>query len=647
LSSNSMYKRATKPLQTMVADQPELWQNSAPHTRICYTSQEEGDPMSDAAWSQPHHDGSELYVPEPHLKLGGKTSVFLRVPRTSDVTNAWLRVINDGEPELVQATVDRQDGDTTWLRAELPVINPVVSYRWLLDGGPYGYQWLNGAGISNHDVADTFDFRASIYEPPPRWATGTMYQIFPDRFAKSIDRPAPAWAIPAAWDAPVIGEGPDTPRQYYGGDLDGITAHLDHIAALGVGTIYLTPFFPAQSNHRYNASTFGMVDPLLGGDEAMARLAAAAQARGMRLMGDLTTNHCGDTHEWFQAALADATSPEAQFFFFTRHPDVYDAWWNLREMPIFDHRSVELRRRLYDGPDSVVARWLGPHALDAWRIDVANMTGIHGDINLSHVVATTIRRTMAQVSAESFLQAESNHDASRDLLGDGYQGTMNYAAFTRPLWQWLLPPQQRPYAHAKYPMLPNLPGKLVVGAMRQLSGVTPWQATLHAMNLIGSHDTHRVASLLGDPALVDVAFGMLAAYPGVPMIYAGDEIGLATLGPEYARIPMPWGSRERWDTQRLAHTRALFGARARSIALQRGGLRWLAVGDDALVFVREAPGESVLVHAARANHAPIQIPAAVVGAELVGLAGTPDLRADAQGMVTLPANGPAFAMWRC
>ena len=87
------------------------------------------------------------------------------------------------------------------------------------------------------------------------------------------------------------------------------------------------------------------------------------------------------------------------------------------------------------------------------------MTGIHGDINLSHEVATTIRRTMAAVNPEHFLQAESNHDASADLLGDGYQGAMNYAAFTRPLWQWLLPPQQRPYPHAKYPALPNLPGR--------------------------------------------------------------------------------------------------------------------------------------------------------------------------------------------
>lgn len=465
------------------------------------------------------------------------------------------------------------------------------------------------------------------------------------RFAKSQDRPAPPWAIPARWDDPVIGEGPDTPHQLFGGDLDGVTAHLDHLASLGVGTIYLTPVFPAESNHRYNASTFAHVDPLLGGDAALGRLAAAAHARGMRLMGDLTTNHCGRTHEWFRAAQADPASPEAGFFFFTRHPDAYDCWWGLPDFPVFDHRSPGLRRRLYDGPGSVVARFLGPHAFDAWRIDVANMTGIHGEVDVAHEVATTIRRTMRATVAESFLQAESNHDAGRSLLGDGYQGTMNYAAFTRPLWQWLVPPQPRPYAHGKYPALPNLPGRNVVAAMRALSGVTPWQATLHAMNLIGSHDTHRVASLLGDPRLVDVAFGLLASYPGVPMIYQGDELGLEAWGPEYARLPMPWDHPERWDQHRLGHTRELFTLRAGSSALRRGGLRWLSVEDDALTFVRESPDQAILVHAARAGHVPVRLPAAVVGSGLPALVGAEDLHADADGVVTLPADGPAFGMW--
>jgi alpha-glucosidase len=109
---------------------------------------------------------------------------------------------------------------------------------------------------------------------------------------------------------------------------------------------------------------------------------------------------------------------------------------------------------------------------------------------------------------------------------------------------------------------------------------------------------------------------------------------------------MPWAHPERWDQRRLANTRKLFAARAESSALQRGGLRWLCVGDDALTFLRESPTETVLIHAARADHTPIRIPAAVVGSELVGLAGATDLHADVDQIVSLPANGPAFGMWR-
>jgi hypothetical protein len=84
-----------------------------------------------------------------------------------------------------------------------------------------GYQWLNGAGLHSHDVADAADFRISTFEKPQRWATGAMYQIFPVRFAKSIDRPARIGPGQPPGMTRWIGEGPDRPRQYYGGDLDG------------------------------------------------------------------------------------------------------------------------------------------------------------------------------------------------------------------------------------------------------------------------------------------------------------------------------------------------------------------------------------------------------------------------------------------
>jgi alpha-glucosidase len=80
--------------------------------------------MTDTLWSQPHHDGSATYVPEPDPRLGGKVTVFLRVPRTNDVTSAWVRVLCDGEPELVRAAVDRQDELDTWLRADGMVTLP-------------------------------------------------------------------------------------------------------------------------------------------------------------------------------------------------------------------------------------------------------------------------------------------------------------------------------------------------------------------------------------------------------------------------------------------------------------------------------------------------------------------------------------------
>ena len=602
---------------------------------------------SNGLWNEPHHDGSSTYVSDLTPDLGDTVTVFLRVPRASGVSRALLRVYIDGEQELTETTVDRQDENDTWLRADISVENPVVNYRWLLDGVPNGYQWLNGEGLRAHDVTDAADFRITTHQAPPTWAAdATLYQIFPDRFAKSQERSAPEWAIPQAWDDPVIGRGPATPYQYYGGDLDGITAHLDHIASLGVNTVYLTPIFPARSNHRYDAATFDAVDPLLGGDAALARLSDALHARGMRLIGDLTTNHCGDGHEWFQRAITDAESAEARYFTFTRHPDEYVSWFGYPSLPKFDHRDGGLRRALYEGPDSTVARWLGPHGLDGWRIDVANMTARLGRIDLNHQVAATLRETMGKANSEALLLAEHSHDASHDLLGDGWHGVMNYAGFARPVWQWLKQPEPVLFESGPFTPLPRFPGSATVAAMRTFAAAQPWRATAHALNLVGSHDVPRIKTFLSDPALITVAFGLLTTMPGIPMLWAGDEIGLDGANGEDGRRTFPWHDSTRWDTARLSTTRALFATRASSVALRRGGLRWLAIGEDSITFLREAPGETVLIHAARSDHLPVPLPASVVGRYLTGLAGTPDLTCDRDGVVNLPAAGPAFGVWR-
>ena len=393
---------------------------------------------------EPHHDGSPLYLDHEVPALDSTVGVRVRT-RAGDVAQVWLRTTYDAEPVFHEARPSR-DGDTTWWHADLLVHSPVTHYRFLLSY-PGGRQaWLTAAGLVEHDGSDAFDFRVSTHAPAPAWGReAVVYQVFPDRFARSAaagDRPTPAWAVPADWDDEVVFEGSDprTPLQLFGGDLDGVTEHLDHVRATGATVLYTTPVFPGESNHRYNASTFDRVDDLLGGDAAYARLADALHARGMRLLGDLTSNHTGDTHEWFRAAQEDPGSPTRDWYCF-RPDGGYETWMGHHTLPKLDHTSAEMRAAMVEGPESVVARWMRPPvALDGWRIDVANMTGRLGPVDVNHDVARAVRRTAEAEHADVWVIGEHNHDASGDLDGDGWHGTMNYSGFSWPVWSWLRDP---------------------------------------------------------------------------------------------------------------------------------------------------------------------------------------------------------------
>jgi alpha-glucosidase len=261
---------------------------------------------------EPHHDGSPGYVDSTPRVLGSTVRVRLRVPDACGSTRVRLRSTPDAEPAVVEATIERHELGAAWWSADLALHNPVTAYRWLLDGGPLGRCWVNGAGVLHRDVTDDADFRITTTPAPPDWLADTVgYQIFIDRFADSgVPRPTPEWAIPRAWDEPVDDTAGIRSRHWYGGDLAGIQHHLDHLTHLGVSLIYLTPFFPAGSMHRYDASTFDHVDPALGGDDALASLVAAAHARGIRVIGDITLNHTGVHHDWFRAATDEPDSVE-------------------------------------------------------------------------------------------------------------------------------------------------------------------------------------------------------------------------------------------------------------------------------------------------------------------------------------------------
>jgi alpha-glucosidase len=613
----------------------------------------------------PHHDGSPTYLDPGPIRLGDTVPVRLWVPSRpgADARDAQvhLRVWRDGEPSVTPARLDRTEEAGAWFTGEVEVRNPHVGYRFLVQGGG-GYRWVTSTGTWDHDVSDRSDFRLTTARPAPGWvADQIVYQVFPDRFASSgVQRRTPAWAQKTAWDAPVIGRGPGSGTQWYGGDLDGVAEHLDALADLSASTLYLTPFFEGRSVHRYDALSFDQVDPALGGDAALDRLLDAAHRRGIRVVGDLTLNHTGSQHAWFRRAVADAASPEAGYYVFEHHPDRYESWLGVPSLPKLDHRSQELRRALYDGPGSVVARWLD-RGLDGWRIDVANMVGRLGAVDLAHEVARTVRATMAAGYEDAWLLAEHGHDAAGDgdLSGEGWHGTMTYAGFTRPVWTWLADgtdPHDVGYLGLPGPV-PRRDGQAVVRAMREARSGAPWQAWAASTLHLDSHDTPRLRTITGgggsggvDHAgtgrqghLLGLALQM--TLPGVPVIFAGDELGLTGTTGEQSRTPYPWNGLV--DEQTRAQYRAWTRVRREQVALRRGGLRFVSVGADHLTFVREHPEQVVLVHVARAAHSPVVLPLA--GLHLSGLAplvsvGSVGLDADGAD-VRLGASGAGAGVW--
>jgi alpha-glucosidase len=602
----------------------------------------------------PHHDGSPTYLPQPPQQLGDFFDVLLRVPAGSSVARVAVRHVHDGEPVSVQAWLDRTDPlGNRWYRATLRQVNPVTRYRFLTDGGPLGYQWITASGPCSHDPSDAGDFVSSVHPGGPEWLSGAIaYQIFPDRFARSgsVAEPPPDWAIPRPWADLPIPEGRNSARVFYGGDLYGVMQHLDHVASLGANLLYLTPVFPAPSNHRYNASTFDQIDPLLGGDAAYRALIEEAHRRGMRIIGDLTTNHTGSEHEWFRAASEDPLGPTAQLYYFTEYPRAWVGWMGHPALPKLNYSNPDVLRRMVTCEEAPVRRFLRPDfGLDGWRIDVANMTGRYGATDRNRDVAVAIRQTVLRERPDAYLLGEHFHDFLGDLDGAGWQGVMNYAGFSKPIWSWLTGGRlsQDNWMGVPRDGWPRLPGWSAVSSMQSFAAVG-WQHRAASMNIISSHDSPRIRSITDDPALVEVAAGAMFTMPGVPMIWAGDEIGMEGSSGEDGRRPFPWHRPDQWDTTTLHAYRALAGARAGSAALQRGGLRWLLTDDDRLVFVRESAGETVLVLLARGPGPAIRIPTEALGLQdgqefdrLYPVSAHP-----AYDPRHLPGDGPGVWIWR-
>ena len=360
----------------------------------------------------------------------------------------------------------------------------------------------------------------------------------------------------------------------------------------------------------------------------------------MKVVGDITLNHCGSQHAWFLRAQEGDPETRDFFYFDESLPHGYECWFGHRHLPKFNYASERLREELITGEHSILRRWLRePFNLDGWRVDVANMSGRNGAVDLTHEVARLAREAVRAEGEDKVLIAEHFHDAGSDLAGDGWQGTMAYTNLLRPVWNWLAGDEFIAYEHGRPAAVARRGGVAMAETMQDFASRMPWRSRVASWTLLDSHDTARVRTVVGSAERHEAALGLLVGMPGTPMLFMGDELGSEGWWGEDARTTMPWAGLEPSANTAFRMHSQLLRLRGSSPALARGGLRWLAVADDVVVFAREC-AEETLVFAVARDAASIRV-SQLAGLGLDGVFGDFDL---ADGLVSSPRAGATI--WR-
>lgn len=558
-----------------------------------------------ADWTQGvHHDGSARYVSNPLPKMNETVTLRLRVPATAPIKSIFIRIVEDGEIPKFPMQKEQETPLFTLWAGKIEIKQPRLDYHFKLmtDVGAYYYTAL---GISRAESPDYYDFKLLADYQAPLWVRDQVfYQIFPERFHNGdptndvkdgewIHEGVPTYK--AQW-----GELPTPWRQgrsadFFGGDVNGITQKLDYIQSLGVTALYLTPIFTASTNHHYDINNFHEVDPHFGGNAALAELRAETTKRNIRLMLDITPNHIGVNHHWFAAAQQDHNTPEFGFFFYDEKNKKFENWLGVPLLIKLNYSSQKLRDLIYRNPDSALRSWLQPpYSIDAWRLDVANMTGNLRALQLDHEVWAELRPYLKNDNPDIYIMGEYIMDGTPHTQGDELDAIMNYQGFNIPVRRWLGGEDIGVADEQPYGDTHRLPTDAMALQWQRFIAAVPYVIALQQFNQLDSHDTTRILQVVrGDKALQRLGTALLMAFPGVPCLYYGGEIGMTGGKDPDNRRCMPWDETT-WDKDLLAFHQRVIEIRKNAPALKHGGFQMLYAEGDVIAFLREAPEQRIL-----------------------------------------------------
>ncbi len=406
---------------------------------------------------------------------------------------------------------------------------------------------------------------------PPQWVKDAVfYQIFLDRFANGDKSNDPAST--ERWG------GKPQQDNYFGGDLQGVIDHLDHLSSLGVNAIYFNPIFQAMTNHKYDTQDYMSIDQQFGTNELMKVFVDACHARGIRVLLDAVFNHSGKTFAPFVDVLKKGeASIYKDWFHVEEFPlqvkngkPTYRAFAFEPHMPKLNTQNPEVKLYLLD----VARYWMEEIGIDGWRIDVAN--------EVDHQFFRDFRQVVKQVDEQAYILGEIWHDSMMWLQGDQFDAVMNYP-FTNAVLDF--------FAHRK------INAEQFSNRISYQLSAYPLTVNEVAFNLLDSHDTPRLLTLCKEnKSIMKLAALFQLTFLGAPCIYYGDEIGLTGGADPDCRKCMEW-EKPKQDQDLFAFYQEMISLRKGHEALRTGAFRFKHArkGDNVIVYERTNDSECFII----------------------------------------------------
>ena len=370
------------------------------------------------------------------------------------------------------------------------------------------------------------------------------------------------------------------------GDFPGLIQKLDYLQDLGVTCLWLLPFFPSPlRDDGYDIADYLTVNPSYGTVDDFKAFLSAAHDRNMQVMIELVVNHTSDQHPWFQRArLAPIGSPERDFYVWSDTDKKYEDariiftdteksnWtWDPVAKQYFWHRFFSHQPDLnYDNPQvleevlAVMRHWLDM-GVDGLRVDaIPYLVEREGtsceNLPETHDVMKAVRAAIDESYASRLILAEANQWPSdvRAYFGDGDECHMAFHFPLMPRIYMALRQEDRLPITDILAQTPAIPDNCQWGLfLRNHDELTLEMVTDEErdyMYLAYSADPRmrinigirrRLAPLVdNNRRRIELLNSLLFSFPGTPILYYGDEIGMGDniyLGDRNGvRTPMQW-----------------------------------------------------------------------------------------------------------